>query len=131
MPQYSVKIKFIMEKIMKNKLILLSPILLTSFLYANDAYTEFDYQEELSSKISKVLKDVKQLHLKNRESYISKENKIITDIEDKQRVKFILKDYKKLDVYVRENYTVINNDYILKNPAGWRRVLIKQTNIWE
>lgn len=96
-----------------------------------DDYTEFDYQEELSSQIHKVLTDVKQLHLKNRESYISRENKTIRDIEDKQRVKFILKDYKKLDVFVRENYTIIDEDYVLKNPSGWRRVLIKQTNIWE
>lgn len=96
-----------------------------------DDYKEFNYEEELSSKIKKVLTDVKQLHLKNRESYISRENQIIKDIEDKQRVRFILKDYKKLDIYVRENYTIINNNYILKNPSGWRRVLIKQTNIWE
>ena len=97
----------------------------------NDSYKEFDYQEEMSTKIKKVLKNVNDLHMQNRNSYISKENELIRKIQDNQRVKFVVKDYKKLDIFVREDYTVIEEDYVSKKPSGWRRILIKQTNIWE
>jgi len=118
---------------MKKIILISSMLFFTSnlFSYENETYTEFNYEEELSSEISKALHNVHDLHLKNRQSFISNKNKIISEIENRNRVKFLLKDYKKVDIYIREDYSVISDKYVLKNPPGWRRILIKETNIWE
>ena len=107
-------------------------LLLTSINAKNtDSIAEFSYKEVLQQELDNNLKTLSINRGEARESVISNKNKLIKKYEEKQRVKFVLKDYKKIDIYVRNNYTVIDNNYVLKNPAGWRRVLIKETNVWE
>lgn len=126
---------------MKNKL--LQVLLLTSLstsMFAGeydygdksrDNYAEFDYHEELSKQLKETLKDIKSITKDTKENYIIKRNRTINEIQDRQRVKFNVKDYKKMDIFVREDFTVIDTNYVLKNPSGWRRILIKESNIWE
>lgn len=93
-------------------------------LFAN----EFD---TINSKIDQLLIDLKADDKKNENNKIYSINKFINEVEKEKTDNFLVKEPKVIDIYVRGSYTIIENDYVIKNRPLWKKVLIKNKFEWE
>jgi len=115
------------------KLNLITKILafVSLFSLSNAFQDIFDYENEINKAYNEISISFNEEKKTRESSYLSKINQIKENIEKSKRVNFIVKDYKKIDIYVREEYSIIDNKYVMKRPPSWRKILIKEKNIWE
>jgi len=57
-------------------------------------------------------------------------NKIIDKIAEQKQTSFNLKKQKVIDIYVREDYNVLAESYVVKQPEHWIKVLVKEKQLW-
>jgi carboxylesterase type B len=90
------------------------------------------YQEKNWSQVANNLKE-KLLKLKKgqKNNLVSKMNERVKKIERQKRTTFTITAPRVLDVYVRESYLVLEDKFVIKNAPVWKRVLIKEKDIWE
>jgi hypothetical protein len=68
----------------------------------------------------------------NRNTNISNSNKQIKSIYQTMKPpQFSIKENKKIHIYTRESYKIIEDNYVMKTPSQWKTILIKTKNIWE
>ncbi len=90
------------------------------------------YQEMSWSDVKKnTIDKIKVAKTKQSQNLIFKLNSRIKEIENAKKTKFEIVAPKVVDIWLRESYTVLENDYIIKNAPVWKKVLIKQKNIWD
>ena len=77
------------------------------------------------------LNEVLSRRAAQEENYISNFNDRIDAIEQQKRTSFNLVKDREIDIYVRESYTILENDYVIKNAPVWKKVLIKPKQAWE
>jgi len=101
-------------------------LLSLSGLYANSLMDNQLNQglNNLTNDYNKV--ETKQLN-KTNASVNSKLNILINNFEESKRAKFHNKKSQELDIYFRENIKIIDNRYVEKTPAGWKRFKIINT----
>jgi len=117
---------------MKKQAIILIASIISSATFASGTLNSNSYQE-LSWK------DIKeQTVIKIKTDKISQTanqnyqvNKRLESIEADKRTSFTIKSPRVIDIWVRESYTILENDYIIKNAPVWKKILVKQKNIWE
>lgn len=114
-----------------NKKIIFAAAMAISFSGVAKVYTS-SYQEmswdEVKKKTINKIQEAKGSQSKN---LIFKLNSRIKEIENAKKAKFEIVAPKVVDIWLRESYTVLENDYIIKNAPVWKKVLIKQKNIWD
>ncbi len=90
------------------------------------------YQEMTWDQVKKQTIDKIQISKKKQsKNLIFNLNSRIKEIEKAKKAKFEIIAPKVVDIWLRESYTVLENDYIIKNAPVWKKVLIKQKNIWD
>ncbi len=116
---------------MKNmkKIIFMVAIAMNISVFANykSSYQEMTWDEVKKRTIDKIEVAKK----KQSKNLIYKLNSRIKEIESAKKAKFEIIAPKVVDIWLRESYTVLENDYIIKNAPVWKKVLIKQKNIWD
>lgn len=113
---------------MKNKITILATFMMFSLpLLANSSYQNLSWDEVKKLTIDKINQE-KQLQKQN---LFYQMNQRIKKIEDSKRTEFILKAPRVVDIYLRESYTILEKDFVIKNAPVWKKVLIKQKNIWD
>lgn len=75
--------------------------------------------------------EVKKKRAAQNENFIYNVNQRLNAIEKSKRTTFTINAPRVVDVYVRESYTVVENKYVVKNAPIWKKVLIKQEEIWD
>lgn len=90
------------------------------------------YQDLSWDQVKKLTIDkIKQEKKLQKNNLFYQMNRRIQKIEDSKRTEFILKAPRVVDIYLRESYTVLEKDFVIKNAPVWKKVLIKQKNIWD
>lgn len=116
---------------MKKIFITLSLLIGSTFASQAIAY-ESPYRDMSWSDVKKLTWDkinsAKKLQTKNT---VFKLNQRINDIEASKRTQFTIKKPKIVDVWVRESFVILENSFVIKNAPTWKKILIKQKNVWE
>jgi hypothetical protein len=90
------------------------------------------YQDLSWDQVKKLTIDkIKQEKTLQKNNLFYQMNRRIQKIEDSKRTEFILKSPRVVDIYLRESYTILEKDFVIKNAPVWKKVLIKQKNIWD
>ena len=109
------------NKILKIMLLLL---MYNINMYSND-------KKNMNYEVQKMISEIKNFKKEQKPNL----NEIINTKElnkvNSKIPKFVVKKKKKLHMYVRESYTIIEDDLIVKHPEGWKSVLIKEENLWD
>ena len=113
-----------------NNIVLLASVgLITMSTQAN--YTS-SYQEMTWDQVKKeTIHKIKTAKTKQSNNLIYKLNSRIKEIESSKKTKFIINNPKEVDIWLRESYTVLEDDYVIKNAPVWKKILIKQKNVWD
>ena len=93
----------------------------------SSSYQELSWKDIKEQTVIKIKSD-RQDQVNNTTYQI---NKRLEAIEADKRTSFTIKSPRVIDIWVRESYTVLENDYIIKNAPVWKKILVKQKNIWE
>jgi hypothetical protein len=90
------------------------------------------YQEKNWSEVSENIK-TKMINLKKNHSknLVKRMNERVKKIERQKRTTFTITAPKVMDVFVRDSYLVLEDKFVIKNAPVWKRVLIKEKDIWE
>lgn len=93
----------------------------------NDSYQDQNWNQVYTETVSKLKEDRKS----QSDNFIYNVNQRINKIEKSKRTSFTINAPRVVDMYVRESYTVLERDYIVKNAPIWKKVLIKQKEVWD
>lgn len=102
-------------------------ILLLSTVVSAQGYQDVNWQDIKEQQIIAHQKQAIQLEKNLTQQW----NNRIQSIEESKRTNFTIKSPKQLDLWVRGSFTIIENDYVVKNAPTWKKILIKQKNIWD
>jgi len=95
------------------------------------AYTG-SYQEKSWSDVKKeTIGKIKEAKESQRENLYYKMNKRIEKIEKNKRTSFVIRSPKVVDVYLRESFTILESDFVIKNAPVWKKILIKEKELWD
>ena len=115
----------------KTTLLIISTLLFTLSPISANA-TKNSYQDLSWDEVKKLTIDkIKQEKTLQKNNLFYQMNRRIQKLEDSKRTEFILKAPRVVDIYLRESYTVLEKDFVIKNAPVWKKVLIKQKNIWD
>jgi hypothetical protein len=107
------------------KKIILGLTLGTSFLLAKGMF--FNLEELV--KIEKT-NEVKTLEQVGNNNDLDRYNKIVEKIASQRQTNFNIKKQKVIDIFVREDYNVLAEAYVVKQPEHWIKVLVKEKDLW-
>lgn len=100
----------------------------TAQTYGNhNSYQNEDWTQVYNQTVSEIKNQQKQ----QDKNYVFEMNERVNKIESSKRTKFTINAPRVVDVYVRESYTVLEKNYIVKNAPIWKKVMIKQEEIWD
>ena len=108
-------------------LTLASTISLAENFGNNDSYQDQTWNQVYNETVSKIKKERKN----QSENFVYNVNQRINKIEKSKRTSFTINAPRVVDMYVRESYTVLERNYIVKNAPIWKKVLIKQKEVWD
>ena len=91
------------------------------------SYQAKNWQDVYNQTVEQVAADRKL----QEQNYLFNLNKRIDSIEAQKRTSFDITAPRVVDIYVRESYTVLENDYVVKNAPIWKKVMIKQKEVWD
>lgn len=116
---------------MKKTLIALTILITPSIFSVAYAY-ESPYRDMSWAEVKKQtwdkINEAKQTQTKNT---VFKLNQRINEIEASKRTQFTIKKPQIVDVWVRESFVILENSFVIKNAPTWKKILIKQKNVWE
>lgn len=117
------------------KLIFASLLIATSsmaFAESNSFGNNQSYQNQSWQDVyHQTLGEVKSQREQQQQNFIYNLNQRIDQIEQSKRTSFEINAPQQVDVYVRESYTVLEKDFVVKNAPVWKKVLIKQKEVWD
>jgi hypothetical protein len=86
----------------------------------------FNLENLIELKENKHEKEIKKV----KETDFNKYNKSVSKITMQKQTSFELKKAKEIDIYIRGNYNVLANKYVVKQPEHWIKVLVKEEQLW-
>lgn len=106
---------------------ILLPLLVTSSLFSETVV--FDLEELMKGQPSVVERniDVERTTKTPKELY----NSNVERFSKQSLTKFKIKKHKTIDIYVRENFTILANSYVVKQPEHWVKILVKEKQVWQ
>jgi len=117
---------------MKKYFLVMVALLLSINLFAGDN-SNWDKVFVNNLKILKkeTINKIEREKLKINKSILYKEN-LLKDIIAKQNLpEYIFRRPKEIQVFVRKDFHIINNKFIVLDKAGWKTIIVKAKQEWE
>jgi len=98
---------------------------LVSTLVAKEMFFNLTDLVNVEEKIKeeKILKNVEGNKLQNY-------NEVVSKLIQQRQTNFHLKKSKVIDIFVREDFNVLAETYVVKQPEHWIKVLVKEKDLW-